>query len=75
MLAIFFNLRINCRVSNIKKKRKYKAKKGKRREFKSNFKKMQKKSKKLQKNVDIIERVCYITYALEKKALKSQKKV
>ncbi len=35
---------------------------------------MQKKSKKIQKNVDIIRGVCYITYALDKKALKSLKK-
>ena len=36
---------------------------------------MQKKSKKCKKIVDIIKRVCYITYALDKKASKSQKKV
>ena len=36
---------------------------------------MQKKSKKCKKNVDIIRGVCYITYALDKKALKSLKKV
>ena len=35
---------------------------------------MQKKSKKCKKNVDIIRGVCYITYALPKKAYKSLKK-
>lgn len=35
---------------------------------------MQKKSKKVKKSVDFIYRICYITYALTKKALKSLEK-